>query len=46
MLKFIKRLFCKHEKTTYAGTYLEDVGNGIKETRHIWQCEKCGKKFY
>lgn len=46
MLKIIKRLLCKHEKKVHAGMYLEDVGNGIKETRHIWKCEKCGKKFY
>jgi hypothetical protein len=35
MLKIIKRLLCKHEKKVHAGTYLEDIGNGIKETRHI-----------
>ena len=27
----IKRLFCKHKKKIHAGTYLEDIGNGIKE---------------
>lgn len=29
----IKRLFCKHKKKIHFGTYLEDIGNGIKETR-------------
>lgn len=46
MLKIIKKLLCKHEKKVHVETHLEDVGNGIKETRHIWKCEKCGKKFY
>lgn len=42
----IKRLFCKHKKKRYYGSYLVDAGNGIKEAKHIWECEKCGKKFY
>lgn len=41
----IKRLFCKHSKTAYLRSYLDDHPNGGYITRHIWKCKECGKEI-
>ena len=45
MLKFLKRPFCKHEKTEYVGSFKEEVSPGRFRVRHIWKCKNCGKEM-
>lgn len=45
-MRFLKRLFCKHNKTIHVGDYLEKCGEGRYVTRHIWRCKDCGKEFW
>lgn len=45
ILMILKRPFCKHKKTAYVTTFLDDWKNGGRVTRHIWKCQKCGKEF-
>lgn len=44
-IKILSRPFCKHEKTTYVSTFLDDCGKGRYVTKHIWECKKCGKQM-
>lgn len=43
MIKFLKRLFCKHEKVAPYRTDLVKQDNGTWKTQHYWKCKKCGK---
>lgn len=40
-----KRLFCKHRKTTYLRSYLDNCGENRYITRHVWKCQECGKEI-
>lgn len=44
--KLIKRLWCKHSKTKYIGTYLDMERPGVMRTHHIHECKECGKRIY
>lgn len=44
--KLIKRLWCKHSKTKYIGTYLDAERPGVMRTHHIHECKECGKRIY
>lgn len=46
MMKMIKRLFCRHKRTTHLYTYLERQKDGSWITNHVWKCMDCGKKIY
>ena len=44
-MKFIKRLFCKHEYKFVRNLY----GDEIIEygwSRSVWRCNKCGKYYF
>lgn len=45
MLKILKHPFCKHQKTKYVRTFLNDVSPGRYVTQHVWKCENCEKEF-
>lgn len=40
-----KRFLCKHKKTTYLRTFLDDCPDGGYITRHVWKCQECGKEI-
>lgn len=42
MFRFIKRLWCKHEKATYQYT-IDDTGTMFTFARY--ECDNCGYKF-
>ncbi len=44
MIKFIKRLFCKHEEKFCVTNIHGDMINHLN-CRSIWECKKCGKRF-
>lgn len=44
MIRFFKRLFCKH-KYSYLSTDLVRQDDGSWITKHTWKCDKCGKKI-
>ena len=44
MIKFFKRLFCKHEEKFCVTTIHGDVINHLN-CRSIWECKNCGKQF-
>lgn len=50
MIKFIKRLRCKHDSLEFIRNIYGDEINmlsGTKNTvRSIWKCKKCGKVIY
>ena len=46
MFKWLKQLFCKHEKTCYMKSELVKVNDGTYVTQHIHMCKKCGKMIY
>ena len=46
MPKILKRFLCKHTKTKYVGTILDDVAPNVRKTKHIWKCENCGKELW
>ena len=43
LIKWIKRIFCKHDFREYAGCDLEMQKDGHWRTVHKWRCRKCGK---
>lgn len=45
ILKFIKRLLCKHEKLEYARTDLIKQNDVSYITSHVWKCKNCGKEL-
>ena len=44
MVKFFKRLFCKHEEKFCVTNIHGDMINHLN-CRSIWECKKCGKRF-
>lgn len=44
-MKFLKRLFCKHEKQMPYQSYM-DGANGRYTVKHVWKCKNCGKVIY
>lgn len=44
-MRFLKKLFCKHEKQIPYQSYL-DGENGRYVVRHVWKCKNCGKVIY
>ena len=44
-MKFLKRLFCKHEKQMLYQSYM-DGENGRYRVRHVWKCKNSGKVIY
>jgi ribosomal protein L37AE/L43A len=44
MVKFFKRLFCKHEEKFCVTNIHGDMINHLN-CRSIWECKKCGKQF-
>jgi len=44
-MSFIKRLFCKHEKTTFVKNLGGD-GAEYYNAQSIWKCDKCSKTLY
>lgn len=43
MIKFFKRLFCKHERAVYVRTDLIRQDDNSYVTAHVWKCRNCGK---
>ena len=42
-MRFLKRLFCKHDLSFVRNIYGDEIRNyGWK--RSIWKCNKCGKR--
>lgn len=41
MIKFIKRIFCKHYKVLFVRNIYGDEINALN-CRSIWECAKCG----
>lgn len=41
-MKFIKRLFCKHEYEFVRNIYGDEI-NMVNGRRSWWRCKKCGK---
>lgn len=41
-MKFIKRLFCKHEYEFVRNIYGDEI-NMVGGRRSWWRCKKCGK---
>lgn len=45
MKNLLKSFFCKHKKTVYLRTFLDDCADGGYITRHVWKCQECGKEI-
>ena len=43
MIKWLKRIICKHEKVIPCGSDLIRQDDGSWITVHRWKCRKCGK---
>ena len=44
MVKFFKRLFCKHEEKFCVTNIHGDMINHLN-CRSVWECKKCSKRF-
>lgn len=45
MIRFIKRLFCKHNRLVHLRTDLVKQNDGSWKTCHICKCRDCGKEI-
>ena len=43
MVRFMKRLLCKHKKVTHYKADLVLVYGNRWTTQHYWRCKDCGK---
>lgn len=45
MIKWLKRVFCRHKKSVIVGDYIESIKDNHYQRKYLHKCCSCGKEW-